>query len=223
MNLKIVFIGLLLCFSLQALSQKKYFYSAIKLPLGEYIANVISPSTDDQRETDGGLIDLGYAVYTKNRFALETGIEYYIINPFQKRYYHDESNFDFEQLSVKNSAFAFQLKPVFKVEIGEKAFFRISNAFNYQQLYSKAEYYVAQSPNNNTKSNTRSAFQFGLQPAMGIDFITNEKLGVGFEIAYVKVNWSRSMNKIHFSNQPNLVVPNHHTSNVFIAFKFIFR
>lgn len=174
-------------------------------------------------DTDGALFDFGYAVYNSQNFALETGMEYFIINPYQKDYYHHPAGFEHDELRVKNSAFAFQVKPVLKIEISEDSFLKFSSALNYQRLYSSGNYYRTQSPESVAFSNVKTGFKIGFQPAIGFDFVSNKKLGLGLDIAYVKVNWRESMQQLNFSNQPDLSISPHQTSNVFIALKFIFK
>ncbi len=220
---KLYLILLLLLSLVQSYAQKKYVYTSVKLPLGEYIAYLIDKGSVDIEQTEGALFDLGYSVYNSKSLAIETGIEYFIINPFRKTYYHNSFGFDHDELDVKNSAFAFQIKPVWKIGISEENYLRISNAINYQKLYSSGKFYRSRTPASVAPASAHSVFKIGLQPAIGFDFVSNEKLAMGLDIAYIKVNWNESMQQLTFSNQSDLVIPSHRTSNVFISLKFMFK
>ncbi|MBC7417697.1 MAG: hypothetical protein H7325_06050, partial [Pedobacter sp.] len=73
-----------------------------------------------------------------------------------------------------------------------------------------------------SSASSKSKFNLALQPLFGMDFTLTDNFGLGFDVAYVCVNWNKSLENMHFDSVQNIVIPDHKTSNVFLAGRIIF-
>jgi hypothetical protein len=229
-----------LCLSLSIVStssfaQKNYFYASGKVPMIDYIANLLRDkdrdneyNTDDNyAKSDGILFDFGYGINVNKLLIIEAGVEGFFFNPLNKRYYAPASRV-YDELDISNRALAFQLKPVLHLELDEDVFFVASYGVNYRKLYSSGTYYPSQLENGqgykkNVTARAQSNFAFSLQPSIGIEMKIDDRWGMGFELTYIHVNWERSLNELQFASLPGLAIPGHRTSNVFFTTRILFR
>ena len=208
-------------------AQSNYFYTSLKVPLFEYIGYVVSNNTTNK--TDGILMDAGYGIKINRWFAIETGIEYFIFNPYEKEYYlNSNANEPVAELHVKNSAFGFQVRPVLKIPFDpdENTTFRLGCGINYLKTFSSGYYYSnpdPQSSQNRAEDHTDTNFYPAIQPNLGVEFKLNNDWRLGFDVNYIKMNWSNSMSKLKFSDVLDFNVPEHKTSGIFIAGRIVFR
>lgn len=213
-------------------AQSNYFYTSLKVPLFEYIGYVVSNNTTNK--TDGILMDAGYGIRLNRSFAIETGIEYFIFNPYEKKYYLNSNAGSDEPIAefyVENSAFGFQVRPVLKAPLDpdENTTLRFGCGMNYLKTFSAGYYYSNPDPQsspaaqNRTEDHTETNFYLSVQPTLGVEFKLNDDWRLGFDFNYIKTNWSKSMRKLEFSAVPDLTVPEHKTSSIFIAGRIVFR
>jgi len=207
-------------------AQDGYFYGSVKIPLFEYIGYLVNDNLDE--DTEGALIDAGYAWKVHRHLALETGVEYFFRSNFSKNYYSGThaAGQKTGEIAIDNSSFAFQARPVLHTNAGaeETTTIRFGCALNYQQAFSKGTYYGYANGNLNgeIQDNSRSAFFLTVQPMAGINFQWGAGFKIGFDISYINVDWTRSMNKVQFEGNRSLIIPEHKTSNLFISTRFFF-
>ena len=206
-------------------AQNNYFYTSFKVPLFEYIGYAVRNKTANK--TDGILMDAGYGIKINRLFAVETGIEYFIFNPYEKEYYQNSTaSKPIAELHVKNSAFGFQARPVLKIPFDpdENTTFRLGCSINYLKTFSSGYYYSdPQSSQKTAEDHTDTNFYPTVQPNLGVEFKLSDDWRLGFDFNYIKTNWSKSMRQLEFSEVPDLTVPEHKTSNIFIAGRIVFR
>ena len=228
---KFLFLALLFSIgTIRGYSQKNYFYTSVKVPLGDYVLYLITDDVNDNENAkhDGALFDFGYGIQVKEWFAVETGAEAFFFNPLTKRYYHP-SNRVYDELDVTNKAFSLQIRPTVTMELGDDISFRASYAANYRQMSSSGTYYSNQAQNNgqgikNTSSaRSTSKFSLNFQPSVGLDFKLNDDWALGFDFTYIRVKWNKSLDGLTFKNQPDLMIPDHRTSNLFLSGRIIFK
>lgn len=221
---------LLLIGTVKCYSQKNYFYTSVKVPFGDYVAYLITRQVDDNEynKTDGALFDFGYGVHLKEWFVVETGVEAFFFNPLNKRYY-SSSRAIYNELNASNKAFAIQVKPVLCLALSDDVSLRAAYGLNYRQLYSSGNYYINQAGTHGqvlktmSSASSKSRFSLNLQPVVGLDFKLNDDWGIGFDLTYVRVNWNKTLDDLKFKNQPDLIIPDHQTSNLFFSGRILFR
>lgn len=227
------FLYLFLLFSIgttKCYPQKNYFYTSIKVPLGDLILYALSGEAEDNEysKSDGALFDFGYGVQINDMLVIETGAEAYFFNSLTKRY-NQRGNSMFDELDVINRAFAAQVRPVLRLDLNNNLFLRVSTAINYRQLYSSGKFYhnsgnsTLEDVGNMASATSKSNFYLSLQPLIGLDVRLDDSWILGLDLTYIKVDWNNSLDRLKFKPQPNLVIPNHKTSNIFISGRIMFR
>ncbi|WP_188625453.1 hypothetical protein [Pedobacter quisquiliarum] len=209
---------------------RNYFYFSLKLPVEELATYLLTEESEllDYENQNGLMLDFGYGKQVNKYFTVEGGLEAYLGNSLNLLYEHEQDE-GLDELRITNSAYAFQLKPIFTVPLDEEVTLRIGAALNYQFLRSAGKYYsyayrdgeeVLASVIKNTH---RSRFLLNVNPFVGADFKVSERWGLGVDLSYVRYNWDKSISGLRFSNQTDLQLPLHKTSDVFVAIKVTFR
>ena len=202
----------------------------MKFPTAD-LANAISQEAneDSEYENKNGLIfDIGYGMPITRYFSLEAGLEALIANPFQATVDKPEVQ-GYGALDIKNRSFALQLRPVFNHVFDETVSVRVGTAINYRQLNSSGKYSIIQERNeteevlSSSHHAYRSRFYLQVEPFAGVDFTVTEKFAFGVDLTYVRIKWNRSLDDLRFSNEPDLIMPNHRTSMVFLSLRAVFR
>lgn len=209
-------------------AQTTYVYTSLKVPIFDYIAYTISgnKNPDNSKIFDGVLFDAGVGIHVKKSFYIETGIEYYIVNRLIEKKYDTATSLSYTELIVFNSAISIQGKPTFIFQLNEEKSTQLRVVFglNYQKLFSNASItnypLKAMTLDDTEYKNSESSFFFSAQPALGIQFKLAEKLDMGFDLAYINVNWDKSMNNLKFDTKFD--VPSHRTTNAFISARIVF-
>ncbi len=225
-SIRVIYLLLgLVLLTVKGYSQKKYFYTALKVPLIDYISGAVNDNTDF--ETDGLQMDAGLALKVTGNCFVETGLEYFIINPYKKTSYVAGQRKN--ELRVNNSAIGIHIRPVFRPPLNadETTFFRLALGFNVQKPYSSARYTVFsplndQEPTEESKDNSAGGLMFTVQPTAGLELPLFESVSVAFEVCYSGVNWNKSMDRLSFAQHPELIIPRHKTNNIFISARFVF-
>lgn len=120
---------------------QNYLYTNLKVPFLEYLAYTASQSNNDPNNTTAGLFfNAGYSVNFAQNFYTEIGFDYLIRSSVRNKLYNKTDLVNATaQFEAQNSAFAFQLKPLYKVSTNadENNFLTFGLGVNLQKLYSK--------------------------------------------------------------------------------------
>lgn len=118
---------------------------------------------------------------------------------------------------------------MFKIDIDEETKFRLGCAVNFQQLFSRGNFFVKNDGQSSTSisnlqssAKSKTSFGIGFQPVIGIDFMLTDNFGLGLDFALVRIDWNKSLKNMHFNESQHVVIPDHKTSNAFIAGRIIF-
>ena len=212
-----------LCFVF-ARAQENYFYGTIKIPLIDYIQVGLLKDNSNVEKMEGALFEIGYAINTDDYFLLELGLEAFFYSPFNKRYYIGNSK-SYDEFSAVNKALSFQARPILRFDLGEDSYFRIAAALNLRKQNSSATFYQ----NSHTASSgiykalSKSSLTLSIQPLVGVEAWFNKNFGMGLDLAYIYVNWNKSMQHLKFNTMYPISVPKHQTSNVFLTGRIFFR
>jgi len=217
--------------AIKSFPQKGYWYTSAKVPVIDFIAYAIT-NRDHSTETnkfDGIAIDLGRGFRIKKALYLETGIQYYTGNYYRKNIYSGNSPVpysDDQTLTLNNSSFSVQLKPLVVIPIGDeenKNNFRIGLSLNGQKLYSNYSLsgYKKQDNGDYSEFNTRSSSKpyLSLFPVCGFQLQLSEHYSLGFDLNYIKIDWGQSMKKLQISSNPTF--PERRTNNLFLSGRII--
>lgn len=209
---------------------KNYFYTSLKLPVEELATYLLTEESEllDYENQNGLMLDFGYGKQVNKYFTVEGGLEAYLGNSLNLLYEHEQDE-AVDELRITNSAYALQMKPIFTVPLDEEVILRIGAALNYQFLRSAGKYYsymdrAGEEVLSSVVKNTyRSRFLLNVNPLIGADLKVSERWGLGIDLSYVRYNWDKSISGLRFRNQPDLQLPLHKTSDVFVAIRVTFR
>jgi hypothetical protein len=209
---------------------RNYFYASLKLPVEELATYLLTEDAEvlDYENQNGLMLDFGYGKQIHKYFTLEGGIQAYLANSLNLLYEYGQDE-GYDEVTIRNNAYALQLKPIFTLPLDDEVSLRVGAALNYQMLRSAGKYYVYEERSGETvlssmtKHTHRSRFLLNLNPFVGADFKISNNWGVGFDLSYVRLNWDKSISGLRFSSQPGLQLPVHKTSEVFLAIRVTFR
>ncbi len=216
------FTGISVCFA------QNYFYTNIKVPFLEYLAYTASQSNNDPNNTTAGLFfNAGYSVNFTENFYTEIGLDYLVRSTVRNKFYNKTDLINASaQFEAQKSAFAIQLKPLYKVSTNadENNFFTFGLGINFQKLYSKGmftNFNKNQNPSEEIRI-SKSNFHAVLQPEITFILKTDKQVGYRLGLAYSYINWDRASSNFNFRNNINFVIPSNKTSNLFLTGGFIF-
>lgn len=209
---------------------RNYFYASLKLPVEELATYLLTEDAEvlDYENQNGLMLDFGYGKQIHKYFTLEGGIHAYLGNSLNLLYEYGQDE-GYDELIIRNNAYALQLKPIFTLPLDGEVTLRLGAAVNYQMLRSAGKYYVYEERSgetvmsSTTKHTHRSRFLLNVNPFVGADFKISNNWGLGFDLSYVRLNWDKSISGLRFSSQPDLQLPVHKTSDVFLAIRVTFR
>ena len=159
-------------------------------------------------------MDLGRVFAIGKLFFIETGIEYLTANTWSKTFYQNEkdiTNSPYKQINSYNSAFSFQMKPVFStLSIDEEVGFNTGVSIGYQKLLTISN--LKQFPSSHAmytseiKNSVSSGFSFNIQPSAGVRFKLAEHYHLAFDLNYMDINWNKPISKVN--NDQSAYLPN---------------
>lgn len=108
----------LFCSTKYSLAQN-YFYTAIKLPFVEFVDYALDKNSLNPNNPTAGLyFNAGYSINFAENFYTEIGIDYLVrSSTFNKFYDKIDKNKVIAEFGSENSAFAFQIKPLYNLSI----------------------------------------------------------------------------------------------------------
>jgi hypothetical protein len=209
---------------------RNYFYASLKLPVEELATYLLTEDTEvlDYENQNGIMLDFGYGKQMHRYFTLEGGVQAYLANSLNMLYEYGQDE-GYDEVIIRNNAYALQLKPIFTLPLDDEVTLRIGASLNYQILRSAGKYYIYEDRSGETvlssmtKHTHRSRFLLNVNPFVGADFKISSNWGLGFDLSYVRLNWDKSISGLRFSSQPDLQLPIHKTSEVFLAIRVTFR